>query len=921
MIVARPGGYGRRRRPGYDATVTPAERQRDERARRSRPALTIRDRLLRTPGIWLYFVLVALAPVVLGLAVHTLRVTFSGADHGILVNDWGTVEVADSRWPGVAPGDRVIEMRAGGKTLGPPYHVDAPGDVVAIFERDGERRELTAQAIPFGVRDQAAMYVRLLSGSLLFLIGLVAFLLKPGPRSSWLFLLFCYSLAVLSLLFYRHTALSYAVQYLTMSAAGGLGLHLFSEFPRRVELLARRLWPAFYLPVLVLPPLAFTVVFDPEGSLRRWALLADRLLWIWTAVAAVSILAIVAVQWGRARAQSRSLLVRQYRLLLVGVAGGLVLPASLSILVRVVGVQSPLAMQLAVSTIVLFAVFAGWALVRVNALEVDPFTTNLVAYSVTVAIATVVFGAVLVVLAVVADGTRLAGSPPILVALTASVTLATRPVHAALLRRIDRVFHRDTGPVIEDLPLYSQRIQSSPNGEAAAVVAIQAWSGLQADRVRLWRPSGDGTWQGWAPEVAGDTTRSEPPGAALARWFETGRAAGVEGAAPDAMSAAAQANALEQDVVLAVPIRAREGAVAAAGLGRKRSGLAYTEREVAFASAIAQQLAFRLESSARGDSQIGRYTIDKRLGVGGAAEVFLARQTGPGGFERFVALKRPLPGFWEERALEQQSFFDEARLVASLAHPNIVQVFEVGQDAGAPFIAMEYVDGLSLRSLIRIAPIPPLRVAVAIGDAVLRALHYAHEKADARGRPRRLVHRDVTPGNILISRSGEVKLVDFGIAVADEERLYRTAAGLVRGTPAYMSPEHSQGLAVDRRTDVFAAACVICELATGDVEFRGYASRRKGTGVKLPAIVEATLRRGLAPRRAERWQSAEEMRVALLDSILPDSPASQEEVAAWVLSCPTIAAETNPALLTASRTVASKGESGGVPDTELHRRG
>ena len=179
----------------------------------------------------------------------------------------------------------------------------------------------------------------------------------------------------------------------------------------------------------------------------------------------------------------------------------------------------------------------------------------------------------------------------------------------------------------------------------------------------------------------------------------------------------------------------------------------------------------------------------RRLGVGGCAEVHLAWQIGPGGFERRVALKRPLPRMAED-AEHVAMFLHEARIAAALRHPNIAQIVEVGRHQGAYFIAMEYVDGVPLRSL-RDGTAMPLAIALAILMPLLGALEYAHAACDAHGRWLRLVHRDVTPSNVLISAAGEVKLVDFGIA-RSTARLDQTRTGVVRGTPAYMSPEQAR---------------------------------------------------------------------------------------------------------------------------------
>lgn len=198
------------------------------------------------------------------------------------------------------------------------------------------------------------------------------------------------------------------------------------------------------------------------------------------------------------------------------------------------------------------------------------------------------------------------------------------------------------------------------------------------------------------------------------------------------------------------------------------------------------------------------------------AEVHLASQLGPGGFERRVALKHPLPHLAED-AESVAMFLDEARISAQLSHRNIVSVYEVDQHEGRYFIAMEYVDGQSLRALIKRSwelqrPVP-LPVAGAIAREALAALAYAHDAPGPDGRPLQLVHRDVTPANILVTIRGEVKLMDFGIARA-AERLAATRTGSVKGTLAFMSPEQARGQPVDRRADLYSFAATLYELLT-----------------------------------------------------------------------------------------------------------
>jgi serine/threonine-protein kinase len=212
--------------------------------------------------------------------------------------------------------------------------------------------------------------------------------------------------------------------------------------------------------------------------------------------------------------------------------------------------------------------------------------------------------------------------------------------------------------------------------------------------------------------------------------------------------------------------------------------------------------------------RLGPYELLRRIATGGMAEVYLARRGGPHGFQKIVAVKRILPQFARDADFVAM-FVDEARVCARLGHPNIVQVFDFGEQEGELYMAMEYVDGTTGARLIRAAAARgeeiPLDVCLHITLSILHALEYAHSARDDEGKPLSLVHRDVSPGNVLIDRSGAVKLTDFGIARAAEiER--RTDAGQLKGKLGYMSPEQVVGRELDSRSDIFTLGIVLAEM-------------------------------------------------------------------------------------------------------------
>ncbi len=219
----------------------------------------------------------------------------------------------------------------------------------------------------------------------------------------------------------------------------------------------------------------------------------------------------------------------------------------------------------------------------------------------------------------------------------------------------------------------------------------------------------------------------------------------------------------------------------------------------------------------------GKYLLLDRVNVGGMAEVFKAKAFGVEGFERLVAVKRILPSIAEDAEFIEM-FIDEAKIAVQLTHANIAQIFDLGRVGESYFIALEYVHGKDLRTIFDRARKrgEPLPVPMACFNImkVCEGLAYAHDKKDASGRELNLVHRDVSPQNVLISYDGEVKLIDFGIAKA-AGKASKTQAGILKGKFGYMSPEQVRGLPLDRRSDVFAVGIVLYELLTGERLFVG----------------------------------------------------------------------------------------------------
>lgn len=216
---------------------------------------------------------------------------------------------------------------------------------------------------------------------------------------------------------------------------------------------------------------------------------------------------------------------------------------------------------------------------------------------------------------------------------------------------------------------------------------------------------------------------------------------------------------------------------------------------------------------------LGRYKLISRIGSGGMSEVYHAKLFGPGGYEKNLAIKILLPHFSREREFLNM-LMDEAKITSILDHPNIVHVFEFGEWNGIHYIAMEYVRGKDLRNILKIKEKLSEEITIFITVEILNALEYAHSLRGADGEPLQIVHRDISPQNILVSFDGNVKLADFGIAKA-RGKISTTRTGFLKGKFLYMSPEQIAGRTLDGRSDLFSLAVVAIEMLTGKRVFDG----------------------------------------------------------------------------------------------------
>jgi serine/threonine-protein kinase len=290
---------------------------------------------------------------------------------------------------------------------------------------------------------------------------------------------------------------------------------------------------------------------------------------------------------------------------------------------------------------------------------------------------------------------------------------------------------------------------------------------------------------------------------------------------------------------------------------------------------------------------LGKYRLLRLLARGGMGEVYLARQEGLKGFSKTVVVKRILDHLAEDAAFSQM-FINEARVSALLTHPNIVQVFDLGEEEGGLFLAMEYVHGQSLRkigqALSKRKETMPHDLAARICQQALLGLSHAHQAVGDDGKPLNLVHRDVSPDNVLVGYDGSVKVTDFGIAKATATSQH-TQSGVVKGKVAYMPPEQLKAEGVDARTDVYAMGVVLYELLSGKRPFAGHTDthlmlaivqdepkRFEEQGVKVEEPLERIVFKALQKTPATRYASAAAMAQAL-DAYAHGARSSMEQTA------------------------------------------
>lgn len=295
-------------------------------------------------------------------------------------------------------------------------------------------------------------------------------------------------------------------------------------------------------------------------------------------------------------------------------------------------------------------------------------------------------------------------------------------------------------------------------------------------------------------------------------------------------------------------------------------------------------------------SMVGRYHLVTQIAKGGMASVWVAWRERRSGAREVVALKTLLPNLCSDQSFVHM-FLDEAKLLTQIRHPNVVGIRDVGIHADVPFVALEWVEGDSLSALLRVltgkGKEVPLSIALRIVGEACLGLHNAHELRDKKGKLIDLVHRDVSPANIMLSSSGDVKLIDFGVAKASERLAEATRTGVLKGKVSYMAPEQVLRLPPDRRTDIWAAGVVLYRLISGRLPYEGDIAaiiRQIKFGEPLPPLPASTPRavveivhRAMAREPGDRFQTAADMRRAIQYAYAEVcSPVPKDQFAAFV---------------------------------------
>ncbi len=755
----------------------------------------------------------------------------------------------DARAAGAALGDRIVAVD--GQRFDDPYALHrAMGSIgvdreISLEVASDENVTRTVRLATFAPSMPTA-WLRFSVALAFALIGIAVFWFHPGRRESWPFLFGCAAWAVSGLAGLGaprtvQTALDSRLGLLAHALIGPMFLHLIAVFPRPVRVVVRRPQLLVVLDVFAVALGLLLWALQPTSGPLRLAMFATA------GVNALSITTVIAILvWRLRRPAPREDLTR-LRALIVAVVLAFPVPAGLAVAYGL-GLEPTLPLRWIGNVMALwFPLIVGYATLRRDLFEIDRTIARTAAASAIVgAVAIVMTGVAFAIPQLVAPDSVL-GSPTAMTLVVLGGVAVLWPIKLRVQRRLIDRFGR---------PDVDERLQVVR--EALVDLAASADPALFSRFERRLEELVD---------VAD---------AALLVTDDAGwrRPATGERVARDALPCL-------------VELRLGDEVIGALGFGRPDTRFALLPRTARLVDLLVPEIARALRSRHSGE-KIGDYRIDRFLAAGGMGNVYVGAKIGAGGFVKAVAIKLLLPELAVDPAAVQR-FLKEARLVARLSHPGIVQTLELGETDRGYFIVMEYVQGVDvatlLRQLKRRRERIPLPLAAHIVTSACVALDHVHRACDEGGAPLKLIHHDVSPQNLMLDNEGNVKLADFGVA---HMRHDASQVGQLVGKVGYISPEQIAGVEYDHRIDVFAAGVVLYELITGQHPFvRGTEEatlRATAQGRYLPpetiredcpdALVHV-IARAVAPVDA-RYASAAELAEALQDIYPLDTRQTSE---------------------------------------------
>ncbi|HEY1816065.1 MAG TPA: serine/threonine-protein kinase [Kofleriaceae bacterium] len=618
----------------------------------------------------------------------------------------------------------------------------------------------------------ATAWLRFITGAAFVLIGLAVFWFHPGNRAAWPFMLACvaYGITVLiasSVVRALETSLHSRLGLFAFGAFAPLFLHLFAVFPRPMRAVVRRPWlvPAIDLYALALGAAAAAVQGWPPGVIVVFQLIY--------ATIAISVGLMIAIVLWRLRRPAPREDVTRLRALLLAIVLAFPIPALFGMLATF-GVIKPRsgALEWVMKLLLLtFPAIVGHAILRRDLFQIDRAVARAAAASLIVGTAALAAIGIAIALPELAAPAAVVASPAAMVIVIVGATAALWPIQ----RRIQRALIDRFGSPDADDRLASVREALGELAEAA-------------------EPALFGRVERRLEEAIG----IDDAALLIAEGTGLRRPATGERVGRDAFSRV-------------VELQLRDDRVGVLGLGRARTAVGPKQQQLALQ--LAPEIARVLHGRGSAD-KLGDYRIDRFLAAGGMGNVYVGAKIGAGGFVKEVAIKQLLPELAVEPAVVDR-FLKEARLVARLSHPGIVQTLELGEHERGFYIVMEYVRGVDAATLMRRLKRKRARIPLAIAAhatiQICLALDHVHRARDEAGTPLGLIHHDVSPHNVLIDHDGNIKLADFGVA---HMRADPSQTGLLVGKVGYVSPEQIAGDPYDHRIDVFAAGIVLYELVT-----------------------------------------------------------------------------------------------------------